>query len=257
MPAVAAHYQFGQLALKKANRAVVAKVQAQKAMFDLGTQGPDLLFYFRPYQKNAISNIGSVIHDEQTAADFILAMWEDRANWSDAQLAYLLGFCCHYALDRRCHPFVGVKAPTMREHQALESAFDRLIIQKHQMTSRRQQLLPIKNISISALETCYPAVPRIKLREAVQTFHHCNHLLGNVKLVQGLERMIGKKGGFSCMCMPTGTIDVNAKLMIPLFDTAVSEATALMNLLFDNATSPAQLRQAMPENFEGVIIHVN
>ena len=62
MPSVLAHYQFGQEVLKELSERTLQLVKSYKEEFDLGLQGPDILFFYKPYTGTYISKIGSEIH---------------------------------------------------------------------------------------------------------------------------------------------------------------------------------------------------
>ena len=48
MPAAYAHYRFGQAVFSRLPAEKQKIIQAHRALYDLGLQGPDLLFHYRP-----------------------------------------------------------------------------------------------------------------------------------------------------------------------------------------------------------------
>lgn len=51
---------------------------------------------------------------------------------SEAQLAYILGFICHYLLDSQMHPYIKrmIKNTNM-DHFEIESDYDRLLLKRN------------------------------------------------------------------------------------------------------------------------------
>lgn len=75
----------------------------------VGAQGPDLFFFHRalPVIMPGISlrKIGSDLHRAEPGKIFdAFAHYWNTA--SDSGKSYIIGFILHYALDRRCHPYV-------------------------------------------------------------------------------------------------------------------------------------------------------
>ena len=72
----------------------------------LGSQGPDIFFFTNPLSKNSMRKIGSSLHRTKPEKIFdSLAEYIKNCN-SDTAKSYAYGFILHYALDRKCHPFV-------------------------------------------------------------------------------------------------------------------------------------------------------
>lgn len=81
---------------------------ADRAAFDCGANGPDMLFCYRVWRKSArrgedLPKIGDRLHGENTGA-FLQALLENAK--TPAQQSYALGFLCHYAADCALHPYV-------------------------------------------------------------------------------------------------------------------------------------------------------
>ena len=76
----------------------------------IGTQGPDIFFFHRifPWMKGkSFRKIGSLLHRARPS-DILDAMRE-YCSFSQSECiakSYIYGFILHYALDRKCHPFV-------------------------------------------------------------------------------------------------------------------------------------------------------
>lgn len=141
MPAVATHYLFGQdvyRVLMKKNLKIAEIIKNNKKDYNLGLQGPDPLFYFRPYSKNYVTEYGSEIHHlggylflddalevlkkERLKRD----VFPEYPNNFDRILAYILGFINHYTLDSNAHPVINELVEyDMVNHMKLEAELDR------------------------------------------------------------------------------------------------------------------------------------
>lgn len=139
MPALVSHHLFAESALKQAQPYLANAAAAAPLAFRWGAQGPDIFFYYQPFYENHISRTGHSLHEERVARMFSELVAEcSRLNTPEAT-AYLLGYCCHYVLDRVAHPFVTYIAnyridplyPQLSheaQHNLCESELDRALI---------------------------------------------------------------------------------------------------------------------------------
>lgn len=126
MPSSYAHHRFGRELLPVLPPEVRQCIQRFRRMYDLGLQGPDFFFYYNPYFKTAIGELGKVYH-RKTGQDFFPAACA--AATSEAAKAYLYGLLGHYCLDSRCHPFVEqLAAIGEARHTPLESELERYLL---------------------------------------------------------------------------------------------------------------------------------
>lgn len=130
MPAAYAHYRFGQLVLSRLPEEKQKIIQAHHALYDMGLQGPDLLFHYRPLSHDPLKGTGSRMHEAPAEAFFRPAGEQlGRSRDSDALLAYLWGFLCHFALDFHCHPYIDTaEAAGGPGHLAMEADFERALL---------------------------------------------------------------------------------------------------------------------------------
>ena len=64
MPAILAHFQFGMEVLRGLQGEVIDIIRENKSEYALGLQGPDVLFFYKPYTGTYISKTGSLIHQK-------------------------------------------------------------------------------------------------------------------------------------------------------------------------------------------------
>ncbi len=131
IPATYAHYSFGCEVIPLLPKGIRAIINAHRQLFNIGLHGPDILFYYQPYHKNAISSRGYAMHDE-LASDFFAQARKIYANNQDGKeemLAYLLGFVAHFALDYSCHSYVeAIMHQKKVSHTLVETCFDRYLL---------------------------------------------------------------------------------------------------------------------------------
>ncbi|MCX7711097.1 MAG: zinc dependent phospholipase C family protein [Clostridia bacterium] len=148
MPNLFTHYLCGQKALlQSGNPAIRETILQNRQIFNLGTQGPDILFYYRVWpwlSSKEIDEAGETIHNEKVS-DFFAAALSYIQSCPDPgrnQLsAYLFGYLCHYALDCAAHPYVFYVTGFVRKgdpptkkynyyHRMFETAVDVLMVER-------------------------------------------------------------------------------------------------------------------------------
>lgn len=139
MPNVWAHLIFGQLVLEKLNESALILSDEDKAIFNMGCQGPDFLFYHRflPWQRSLVMNrMATAMHNEHCGPVIIELL--DSVNGrkaspgkADRSILFALGFVLHHVLDRNMHPFVFSKSGFRKwDHQRYEIMMDTVIARK-------------------------------------------------------------------------------------------------------------------------------
>ena len=127
MPASYAHLTFGRRVLQSIPDGVVKDLLRKHTdLFEIGLLGPDILFFYQPLRHHPINRIGHTLHD-QSGASFLERDICKQA--TEEQLAYLLGFICHYALDSECHSLVEYYMEKKdRGHSSIETDLERFLM---------------------------------------------------------------------------------------------------------------------------------
>lgn len=129
MPSSYAHYRFGSQILPMMPADVRGPVLRHRALFDIGLQGPDFLFFHHFLKKTPLFRLGSAYHEKSGRVFFTDACAHLRQHPSEAAFSYLHGLLAHYCLDSQCHPFVySMTDDTDLSHSELESEFDRYLL---------------------------------------------------------------------------------------------------------------------------------
>lgn len=126
MPDLWTHYFFSS-DVKKDNQLHIS----WDALYGLGAQGPDFLFYldFQPWKKKSTFRFGNLVHQEKPKElmKYVLELLDGAG---DVLRDYLLGFIAHYALDSTAHPFVFYYAKDTIHHKLLEASIDALLFEE-------------------------------------------------------------------------------------------------------------------------------
>ena len=105
MPAFCTHYLFFEDS-KEFMRSL-ADFPLNEKVCALGSQGADIFFFHKIYFPLCSKRkIGSALHRAKPEDIFNAFAEYVRKNPDPTAKSYIYGFILHYALDRRCHPYV-------------------------------------------------------------------------------------------------------------------------------------------------------
>lgn len=108
MPDIWTHILCGNKSIDTVdNEELYSEIMKRINIFKLGTQGPDIFYYYRFWRGRIL---GKIMHSNRTG-DFLincLKYTKSKSMSSDyfELLAYILGFISHYALDSIAHPYI-------------------------------------------------------------------------------------------------------------------------------------------------------
>lgn len=183
MPCLYAHYRFGQEVKYFLSPEIQECISTYEDQFNLGLQGPDFLFYFRPLSKNPVNRLGHQIH-KKTGAFYVKKILPTvrRKGKFSPESAYLLGFVCHFLLDSRCHPYVNKKEKELGiKHVDLEGEFEKfLLIKKLGVRPELYPMwkhIPVDSVTVNTLTYMYPWVSRRFLKAALHSFRFYKWLM--------------------------------------------------------------------------------
>ncbi len=202
MPSVYAHYRFGVQILPALPADVRGAIYRNRSLFDLGLQGPDVFWFYKPFQKSEISKLARKFHYETGRVFFSRACDAVRHDESEGRLAYLYGLLGHYCLDSLCHPYVHEhtdQGPI--SHNALESEFERHLLAldgcKNPPAYRRRDHIPIAKGDCESLSIFYPPVTGVQFREAATSMRRVLYMLTCNRQIYrtAVETVLGAMGG--------------------------------------------------------------
>ncbi len=169
MPNIVTHYLCGLKSIKNIEnikcRELIEKFQT---VFNLGTQGPDILFYHEVWpwrSKKLLSNIGNTLHTTKVnqvfkaIIDYIVKQNEDIKN---ILTVYFMGFLSHNCMDSISHPYIyyrsGFKTETNSNenlficyHRKFETSIDVLMCDML-LNKKVHEIRPYELISITSTE---------------------------------------------------------------------------------------------------------
>lgn len=111
-------------------RPLQQSIEANRELFDIGLHGPDILFYYRVFMKNHVTQLGYDLHDRMADEFFRNALKVIEASGDKgAARAYIYGVICHFALDSECHKYVEKMIQVSGiSHAEIEMEFDRMLL---------------------------------------------------------------------------------------------------------------------------------
>ncbi len=132
MPSLYAHNSFGTDVYKQLPNNLKKIIRTYPKAFKAGLQGPDFLFFYRPFMKCAPNKLGYAQHGEPFTGflDKIRPILQKKGK-NCGEYAYMLGFICHFLLDSESHTYINKKAEKPGyNHLVMEIEFDRYLMKK-------------------------------------------------------------------------------------------------------------------------------
>lgn len=254
MPAVAAHYKFGQMVFEILEKPYKDIIKENREMFVLGLQGPDILFFYKPYIKNSVSMVGSQIHDKKAIMFFGEKFFYNDDLENKRKLSYLFGCICHYCLDKNCHPFVNKIAKTPIEHKKLEAELDGAVINKYKLLKTRYQYIPKEGIDFTVLSEIYSMVGKNELKKSVKDMRSYIKMLEDPSIVILFENILLMKDKFSSLSIKDNKIyEKETRELILLFENSIEEGKNLIEGFYDLSKKKINNLDGFMSNFEGII----
>lgn len=238
MPALVSHFMFADSALHEAQPYLAKAIEAAPLAFRWGAQGPDILFFYHPLTENSINRVGHRMHEERVDRMFQALTAACSHSHTPEATAYLLGYCCHYILDRSAHPFVTYIAnyridplyPQLSlsaQHNLCEAELDRALIAAahsgkpadypaHMILSYDNKTANcIGTVLSHAIWNVYGTrVPVSAVKSSMRSMIHVQHLLHDRSgrrhtALSWLEHRLHISGDFSSLIRPLAPIDAD------------------------------------------------
>lgn len=132
MPSLFAHHSFGRNVYQKLPDDLKTIIRKYPDAFKAGLQGPDFLFFYRPFYRCHTNKLGHAQHREPFE-EFLeqIRPTIQKKGKDCGEYAYLLGFICHFILDSESHTYIIPKAKEPGyNHLVMEIEFDRYLLRK-------------------------------------------------------------------------------------------------------------------------------
>ena len=182
MPAFYAHSRFGEKVRERLDGELKKILVNHAAAFEIGLQGPDIFFFYKPFKENKVNQYGTLLHS-RPAYDFfernagqIGQIGKDSDTYS-----YLLGFLCHFVLDSACHGYVEemVKERGI-SHLEMEEELDKMLLRKDGKNPFSYPLagkIPTDLAMAAAMEPVFDSISRKEIRKALKDMKRIRRFL--------------------------------------------------------------------------------
>ncbi len=260
MPAISAHYYFGQEVYEQLPNKIKNVIDKSKDAFDLGLQGPDIFFYYRPYKKNIVEKYGENLHKEQAfgLVEKTVKLLKDKSN--KYIFSYLLGFSCHFILDSSCHSLINKLAPNTIEHLQIEAELDRIILGEQGFAGesvKRWKLIPTGEKISEALEQVYPPRSKAEIDAAIRSMVFYSRLLYSPRGIKQsmlviIEKFLGKVGLFTSLIIrkePYQRFTEPAKEILPIYKLAITDAVTQIENIYIAIKEDIALSDSLKRSF--------
>ena len=263
MPNYYAHLKFGDKVLDGLPQELARMIDAEREAFDLGCLGPDPLFFYQPNRPNADRREGERRH-RNSALPAVERQRQAIQDHVPMSVGYGAGFLCHLALDSACHGYVDERAAEGPiSHMAMESEFDRMLIEEDGLDSTARAHLPSapeKGSPVwgAAAQAYTHATPR-QMRRAYRAMswylsffaRSCGRPTG--KVIGAVSRMLPIQSAKDVALRETphpASAESNARLDL-LLEGAVDETTRQIDAFFRAIGSDEPVPDWFDRDFKG------
>ena len=201
MPAFYAHHTFGEQVISYLPPSFQENFLSKTDCCVLGFQGPDILFYHKPFSSNEIKTKGMDLHLTSAKNFFIDCAKKILSASGETQRAlasYVAGFICHFSLDNACHGYIYKLEDTGVSHGRIESEFDKYLKAKDGKKVRGYNAASVvknKNGTVSKAVAEILEVPEPAVKKAMRTIKTVNGLFSSrSKAFHRLAHRVLKRG---------------------------------------------------------------
>ncbi len=201
MPATYAHLQFCRQMVPRLPERERENALEYFQLYQIGSHGPDPLFYCNPFWVNTVGRMGSNFH-QMTGREFFTPILNRVREIPDPETtAFAWGLLTHYCLDSQCHPLIDqLDKDKLCGHAELETEFDRLLLanagekRPHRKDLSRHLRMTPREAELAAV--CFPGITGGQLRRSVENMGIFLRILGSRtiisrELLEGVMPMLG------------------------------------------------------------------
>ncbi len=150
MPGLITHLLCSHQLSNKVDNDLQEIIKKYPASFYLGSQGPDIFFYYLPgFLNKETLNLGLLLHKNNTQ-DYIMSLLDNAKGLSqegkDIATAYVCGYLSHYGLDSKTHPYIYYKTGFKQKGRFIKSIRHSLY---HRKLETSIDILLLKNLTSS------------------------------------------------------------------------------------------------------------
>jgi hypothetical protein len=262
MPTTYAHNVFGKAVFQKLPTELKNIVQENSMAYQIGLHGPDVLFYYKPFKKNQISDLGIRLHEEIAAPFFKKCKLLLEKDGDPAVLAYVLGFICHFMLDSVCHPYISeYMAKTGARHDEIETEFDRqlmILTGKNPFRWRPGSFLRLDKKTLSVTCKVLENITIPEMKKALKSMRFYTGVVvrptktGRGLLLKGMKLLGIYEGmhGRVMRTIPSKRCEESTKQLQELFQLSVPETVTVVEDFWSTLHDLDYLNARFERNFE-------
>lgn len=234
MPASYTHQIFGDVVLKKLNNNHLKNIITKNInYYNIGLQGPDILFFYRPLKSNLINKLGNQLHEEIASTFFNNSIMLLKEKYDERSLAYILGFINHFILDSTCHHYID---KIMSEKKISHFEIERDLEQRFMIINNAEHKPHISNNYEINIDVAKVIAPFFKLKandilKSLQQFRFfnnlftCNNKYKRFIILNGMKIFKANKyQGMIIREKPEKKIEANIDILVNLFNQAIDVA---------------------------------
>lgn len=261
MPTTYTHDIFGKEVFKRLPEQLKETIRRNKGLYRIGLHGPDIFFYYRPIQKNAVNQTGHRMHNEKASVFFEKGIREFRTNPSAELVSYLLGFACHYMLDSTCHGYIGkFERQSGVSHAEIETELDRYFMEregKQLFSYLPAGVLEPTEENCRVIARVFPRIEAKAIQKAIESQKKYDKLLtcksdlkekvilGGMKVLRCYDSMEGQV----MRKTPSVVCRESTEKLVQLYQKALEEAPAALENLYESLYGKEELSARFDRDF--------
>lgn len=267
MPGLIAHYLCGEEMINSLSNIQLKNLLLRyRQVFNLGTQGPDIFFYYRvwPWTNNhGVRDIGDTMHEKNVTLFFKEAlnyMVNANENIKPMLTAYICGYGCHYSLDSNTHPYIFYRTgEDSAFHRHFETSIDFIMLQRLQnkkpIEIKPHNLIKIKDDEALAIGKMYSYILNkvfdinIEESQIVTAIRDMSSVQRALTDKTGIKKKLFKKAPFiSNMIYPLNINDdidyLGNSSFIEMFQKSVNESEEICINLYNDSLRETPLLES-------------
>lgn len=261
MPETYAHYAFGREVLKKVDFSLKEIILRNIDLYNIGLHGPDIFFYYKPFSKNKISDLGHEQHSQ--ISSFFFNKARNTINQSEnkeAAISYISGFICHFMLDSKCHPYINRLVNNLVSHSDVETEFDRALMSIDNLEAF--SFKPIKHITVKEeytkiISLFYEDVDSGNIFESLNTMKFILSMLVDLRHTKWIlkktnykqNKDLSYKLGLVMSKQPIKDCILSTEKLIEMYHEEIEPAAFIINEYFENLSSNLELNVRFNQRF--------
>ena len=175
MPNYFAHLQFGVQVLAALPESLRMRIEGERDAYTLGQYGPDPLYFYRPVRGGKVRAVGRAAH-RKPARPLMERCRQAIKEGKPFAVGYTAGLLCHFALDSRCHAYIGTLEESGKIiHTSIEAEFDRFLMVRSGIDPTRKTPMLVPNLpkSFDVLleQYAYPGIKGYQYWEGLNFFY--------------------------------------------------------------------------------------